>query len=942
MDRMQSMPNLSDSAHHEFFNYLVPSNIFDISKHSYVDIALNRSIGALTNPLKFRYTSKLDEILQVLTNPDTIKYQNQLLLKALNDVSVDTVDIDHIQIELDLSATDFKHLLDAKNGMLNVRTAARQARLRVTSCDPGERNEGFKKSDVRPFFNKGFEMVLDNDSYRNIKIYYAEANHYRNAGRELRYNFEIEFIPTRLSEKQIEIAFSHLKSVLRNTRFKQLINTATIGRIDTGYIMYGVSQLFGLLSTSNNKVTSGSCIPINRKHAVETTYVGSRDYHHLIGYDKVLKENKKFIEDVFRRLPVSFSEVASKLEGINEWFPNQASSFRVESRMLFYKTDEQPNFVEMDNIVSRLEELKFILPKALYPLDEKRLRKLILSKTIGRTRLVIEILGEFFIPSVTVSFNQSIIRQAIREKLKRFRDIVRDLTEPKKDGKGGNRSKDALGLQPPLEDIKRVNRSQAVLYARAAILPLIEKRRTRDDSVDSILKSKKKAIYVEGGPGSGKTRLIVSRVGALLGRGVHASEICVLAYTNDAANVFKDRLIEEGFYDEAMFVGTFSSWSRFVIEDDDGKASAILDDKAYLKQLTKLVSKRRKLINNRAPEDVARRLKTVFSRAASFPVPDVKRSLVKLIPEYEKLLDEVLKVHQQLEEFKVKNSLRDFNDLFTAFNQKLTKKGFAKSVARKYKHLILDEVQDTNPAQWGIIKALHEKGQEFFCVGDPAQSMYKFRGASDDNLRKFLEVFPEGKKFYLMTNHRTTGEIVSLCNQVRAMINRKYLKSPYVRPDGIPPLVKICNDIDQVANWLVNDIESRACLGKETSALILCRYNKQVELIESKLNTVGIKNGEDEQVKVLTYHGAKGLEAKLCYVIDPLFSYSRLASYNEELCNTYVALTRAEDELVVVRCSGGLGYYGSPSNRYGKPSQWREFRSENMLAKLLTEVQQID
>lgn len=111
---MQSMPNSGDSVRNKFFDYLVPSNIFDISKYSQVDIALNRSIGALTNPLKFRYTSKLDKIIKVLTNPETIKYQNQLLVKALNDVSVDTVDIDHIQIELNLTPTDFKNLLDAK------------------------------------------------------------------------------------------------------------------------------------------------------------------------------------------------------------------------------------------------------------------------------------------------------------------------------------------------------------------------------------------------------------------------------------------------------------------------------------------------------------------------------------------------------------------------------------------------------------------------------------------------------------------------------------------------------------------------------------------------------------------------------------------------------------------------------------------------------------
>lgn len=915
---------MSGYVQHAFFDFLVPSNIFNIAVHHHLQTAHNRSIAALTHPYKLRYTAKLEKIVRVITNPEIADYQSALLQQAINGISADRVDIDQFCIELKLTEKDIEHIFDSEEGILNVRSGARRARLTVKKLFVGNRNNGFKKQDSRPFFTHRFSMIMDGDDYRSIDLFYACADHPRNKGRALRYNFEVEFIPTHLTQAQISLMFFHLKSVLHTNRYNQLIRLATIGRIDTGYTMYGVSQLFAFISTKNKNAKVGTSFPKNKEHAVETTYIGDRQYHHLIAYDKVLKENKVFVEAVFSGLPVKFSEIAAKLEGVNQWFPNQACSFRIESRQFFSKTDEHPRLAEMELIRSRLEDLEIVQPRYIKSCTETRVKNLIRSKTLCQTRPLIEELEQSFcIQSPTFSFNQSAIRESFFERISTFKEIL-------------------LNPSLTINEAPLVNYSQAVLDARKSILPFIHARKSDDDSNTSIVQCKASAIYVEGCPGAGKTRLIVARVKALLKQGVPASDIAVLAYTKDAVKEFKKRLVRSELYSERMFVGTFSSWAKSII-DDDGLKSHILDDDRYLEVLTNLVSSTPKLINGRDPEEVAKRLKSIFSHAANFETPDIKRTLLKLMPDMETHLLDILKVHKKLTKFKNDNGLRDFSDLFSVFNKKLKDKVFISKVTGKFKYLVLDEIQDTNLAQWGIIKTLHSDGMHLFCVGDPAQSMYGFRGASDINLRQFLKVFPEGKKFYKSANYRSTGALVSLCNIIRTKINNNYSSSISKLSEGLKPQAKICDDLGEAAHWIVNDYISRSSDIDKTTVLILCRYRAQVDKIISVLNDFDVNLGKGSVVKVLTYHGAKGLEAKLCYVVDPLFSYSRLSSYKEELCNTYVAFTRAEEELIVIQSSGGLGFYGVASNRYGKPSKWKDFKSENMFAILLKDnVELID
>lgn len=336
LSKSNSKATTSNSNENTVFSNIVPSKIFNVSrnaKYPLVQPELNRKIAKLTNPVSLNYTTNIAKIMSVLRDREIVEYQHSLMEAAIDDISEDTVDIDYIRIGLSLTSTDIDKLLDGERGLVKVRTKDRQKRLTVKKLNVGNENAGFKKSDNKPFFTQRFQLVADNDEYRYINIYIAEPYNERNDDRSLKYNCSIEFIPTRLSLPLISFMLYQIKSVLEIRRYKQLFDNALLLELHTGYIMYGVSQLFGFMLTKNNKVKVGQVYPQEKDMATETAYVGSYASDHLISYDKVLKENKMFIKDAV----LGWDRVAKGLSGINDWFPNQVCSYRLESRRKFEK-----------------------------------------------------------------------------------------------------------------------------------------------------------------------------------------------------------------------------------------------------------------------------------------------------------------------------------------------------------------------------------------------------------------------------------------------------------------------------------------------------------------------------------------------------------------------------------------------------------------------------
>lgn len=892
------MPNSSESAHSAFFETVVPSKIFDIKHFESVHPEHNRSIAALTDPAALGYIQDIDQIVSVLTDPEIAQYQDKLLQEAVKGICAEKVDIDHIQIGLKLTEQDITSLLDPDSGLTCVKTKDRRARLNVTPLKLGTTNKGFKKGDLKPFFTHRYLMIMDHDAYRYMNVFIADPNHPRN-DRELRYNCLIECIPTRLTPQHISLMLFHVKSALKPNRYDQLIKHALLLRLDTGYVMHGVSQIFAFIQRKEERNFVGSCIPSDGR-AVETTYIGEQGYNRVIAYDKVLKENKLFVKEVLKGLGVSFKRIAHQIEGIESWFPRQIASLRIESRDLMSKKIKPLS--ELDKCISFIGDITFLRPNVVANLDTEELSDLVKHKTTEELwdlrHNALAKLFNFRNTRYLYKFSEEKVNTA-------FQPILAELKNTIYNPSGS--------LAMPALD----NYSQNAINARKIIKPLIDNLRTEHDSPDVIVSCSKPAIYVEGCPGAGKTSLIVKRVQHLIATGTKAENICVLAFTREAKNEFKKRLDDSGLLHPNIFVGTFSSWCK--IEILGRKKSKVLDQKASIKKIKSILRNKDQLLRKFESEELARIIVSIMSYAANFNEPMLDKCIHAIAPQLNDIVEEIKDVIEQFEKGKQDKNEVDFNDLLVKSRESLRRKKIATKLSKHFNHIILDEVQDTNIVQWQILEYLYKVGSNLFCVGDPAQSMFGFRGASAEKLRRFSEIFNNAKVYQLIENHRSTPQIVKLANYLRNKINDNYSQSKAVLSDGLLPRYVEVRNLKSAIDWIIADIKALDAQEAKIDCLILCRYKTHKDSVkdalvfeEHELNHV--------KVDVHTYHGSKGLEAVNCYVVDPLFSNYRLGTIKEELCNTYVAFTRAKNMLAIIASEKSSALYGTSDNNKMKTS----------------------
>ncbi len=300
-------------------------------------------------------------------------------------------------------------------------------------------------------------------------------------------------------------------------------------------------------------------------------------------------------------------------------------------------------------------------------------------------------------------------------------------------------------------------------------------------------------LQVFAGAGSGKTRVIVERVRRLIALdGVRPERILALTFTNRAAREMRERSAALfGAEAERVWFGTFHSacarflrfygeslgLSRnFVVYDDAdqrtavsrclrdlGRANAAADVRAWAGRINR--AKQEGL----APQDLPERTYA-------------DRQLVELYQRYE----QALKQSQAL----------DFSDLLLRTLQGLrTEPSFRLQLERRFDQLLIDEFQDTNQVQYAIVQALASRHRCLCVVGDDDQSIYRWRGANRDNLRRFREDFSEAKVVLLEQNYRSTPEILAAAN---AVISRGRDREPKVlhteNPAGHSVCVWSCHD----------------------------------------------------------------------------------------------------------------------------------------------------
>ena len=279
-------------------------------------------------------------------------------------------------------------------------------------------------------------------------------------------------------------------------------------------------------------------------------------------------------------------------------------------------------------------------------------------------------------------------------------------------------------------------------------------------------------LMIVAGAGSGKTKVLTTRVAHLMANGVDAFNILALTFTNKAAKEMKERVEHILGNHEArnLYIGTFHSVFARILRSEATRMGYPSNFTIYDTDDAKSVIKT--VINEMNLDDKHYKPSTVYNRISS-----AKNALVgpaEYATDYHIQQEDmrsnrpaIAQIFDSYAKRCFKNGAMDFDDLLIKFYELL--KNFPDSLSkyqRKFKYIMIDEYQDTNPAQYEIIKLLGAMHENVCVVGDDAQSIYSFRGATIENILMFQKDYDDVKVVKLEQNYRSTQSILMVANEV--------------------------------------------------------------------------------------------------------------------------------------------------------------------------------
>ncbi|MDD5730668.1 MAG: ATP-dependent helicase, partial [Candidatus Omnitrophica bacterium] len=319
-------------------------------------------------------------------------------------------------------------------------------------------------------------------------------------------------------------------------------------------------------------------------------------------------------------------------------------------------------------------------------------------------------------------------------------------------------------------------------------------------------------VLVIAGAGSGKTRVIEYRVLYLLQNNVNPHSILLLTFTKRAA---KEMLSRAGRHDircAGVEGGTFHSFAYKVLK----KYSALIGFNNFT------------VIDESDAEEavhIASSKCGVFNQDKRFPKKDTLKSIISMCVNKNKPVEEILeseypnfldyaadieKIKQNYARYKIEKGYMDYDDLLVYLRNLLARhKEITDALSEKYKYVMVDEYQDTNLLQADIAYLLAKNNKNIMAVGDDAQSIYSFRGASHENIMDFPKRFPGCKIIKLEENYRSSQTILDVANAVLEDMRKKYPKHLIAvkRHTMQKPQLLFFNDIYEEAQWVASKIK---------------------------------------------------------------------------------------------------------------------------------------
>lgn len=372
-----------------------------------------------------------------------------------------------------------------------------------------------------------------------------------------------------------------------------------------------------------------------------------------------------------------------------------------------------------------------------------------------------------------------------------------------------------------------------------------------NDKQQIALNAKEQFVFLLAGAGTGKTTVVVNRVNKILNNNLH-EKILLITFTKKATLELKERVNKNL---DNLLITTFHSLCYQLLKDLKIKIvtnNDLLLGDFTLEEVNEIdLYKRNKIIN-------------------------------KKVIKYNNYLKQINK--------------RDFNDLEIILLRRLKEdKKFRGEIESKFTYIFIDEFQDTSINQYKILKYLCKKETNIFAVGDPDQSIYAFRGASDAVIKRYLADF-KGVNYKLDINYRSAFKIVTCANNLISHNKREYKKR--LTPNNMNLgfiSIRLFKDENEEALAIIKEIKALLNKGIKFQEMAILYRN---HYLGNELRKLFFKHYLFD-INLLTIHKAKGLEFKVVFIIGlnegvlPQFNSNVLEE--RRLC--FVAVTRAKEYL---------------------------------------------
>lgn len=367
---------------------------------------------------------------------------------------------------------------------------------------------------------------------------------------------------------------------------------------------------------------------------------------------------------------------------------------------------------------------------------------------------------------------------------------------------------------------------------------------------------------VIAGAGSGKTKVLTTRIANLIAQGIPSYNILAITFTNKAAHEMKERL-EKLVPDNQAFVGTFHSFGVRIIRENApllglDRNFSILDSDDVLSIIKKILKDNGYDTKNNPPSYIRNRISTIKNDMLT----DDEINNTLRTPQ-----DKIaIEVYYQYMDVLRKNNSVDFDDLLRLPVKLFTEhKDVLADYQEKYRYILIDEYQDTNEVQYKLSKLLAKKYQNIFIVGDPDQSIYMFRGANFRNILNFEKDYKNAKVIPLEENYRSTTSILDTANSViKNNKERKEKKLWSSKGEGSKVKYLRAYDGKHEINLVLDEIKRLLEQGYEKKNIsVLYRTNAQARLVEEMFLKANVPY---KVVGSYYFYSRKEIKDLICYL----------------------------------------------------------------------------